>query len=132
MVSTIAGKVGVNTPADGVGVAASFANAVGIAVDNFGTVFVADSYAIRQVTAAGAVTTIAGLPPATGAIDGQGSGARFNNPQNVAVDGSGTIYVADAGNHLIRKITSARRDNDTGWKIGCRRHGRWCSQFCYV
>jgi sugar lactone lactonase YvrE len=109
VVSTIAGKVGVNTPVDGVGVAASFADPRGIAVDSSGTVFVADTGAstIRQVTPMGAVTTIAGSLPATGAVDGDGSMARFNNPQNVAVDGSGTIYVADTGNNLIRKITPA-------------------------
>lgn len=108
-VSTIAGKVGVNTPVDGVGIAASFANPQGIAVDSFGNVFVADmqASAIRQVTPVGAVTTIAGSLPATGATDGAGSVARFTNPQNVAVDGSGTVYVADAGNNLIRKITPA-------------------------
>jgi sugar lactone lactonase YvrE len=119
-VSTIAGKVGVNTAVDGVGVAASFANPVGIAVDNFGTVFVADmqASAIRQVTPAGAVTTIAGLLPATGAIDGDGSAARFTDPQNVAVDGTGTIYVADAGNNLIRKITPAGVTTTLAGKAG--------------
>ena len=108
-VSTLAGKVGVNSPVDGVGVAASFADPRGIAVDNFGNVFVADVKAntIRQVTPVGAVTTIAGSLPATGAVDGDASASRFTNPQNVAVDGSGTIYVADAGNSLIREITAA-------------------------
>jgi sugar lactone lactonase YvrE len=109
VVSTLAGKVGVNTPMDGVGVAASFADPRGIAVDGSGTVFVADAGAstIRQVTPMGAVTTIAGSLPAIGAVDGDGSMTRFNNPQNVAVDGSSTIYVADTGNNLIRKITPA-------------------------
>jgi sugar lactone lactonase YvrE len=119
-VSTIAGKVGVNTPVDGVGVAASFAFPGGIAVDNFGTVFVADVQAntIRQVTPVGAVTTIAGSLPATGAVDGDGSAARFTNPQNVTVDGSGTIYVADAGNNLIRRITPAGVTTTLAGKAG--------------
>src|SRR6266700_1985560 len=38
--------------------------------------------------------------------DGSGSGARFNSPAGVAVDGSGNLYVADTANHTIRKITS--------------------------
>ena len=119
-VSTIAGNVGVNTPVDGVGVAASFADPRGIAVDSSGTVFVADTGAstIRQVTPMGAVTTIAGSLPAIGAVDGDGSVARFNSPQNVAVDGSGTIYVADAGNNLIRKITPAGVTTTLAGKAG--------------
>jgi sugar lactone lactonase YvrE len=119
-VSTIAGKVGVNTPVDGVGVAASFGGFGGIAVDNLGTVFVADRAAstIRKVTPVGEVTTIAGSLPATGAIDGVGPAARFNNPQNVAVDGSGTIYVADAGNNLIRKITPTGATTTLAGKSG--------------
>ena len=40
-----------------------------------------------------------------GAIDGQGNSARFNAPDLLAVDGSGNVYVADSGNHTIRKIT---------------------------
>ena len=119
-VSTIAGNVGVNTPVDGVGVAASFADPRGIAVDSSGTVLVADTGAstIRQVTPTGAVTTIAGSLPAIGAVDGDGSMARFNSPQNVAVDEFGTIYVADAGNNLIRKITPAGVTTTLAGKAG--------------
>ncbi len=51
-------------------------------------------------------TTLAGLPEAgLGAIDGTGSAARFNEPCGVAVDRSGNLYVAEAGNHTIRKVT---------------------------
>ena len=109
VVSTLAGTGRRQYRSDGVGVTASFADPQGIAVDKSGTVFVADAQAnaIRQVTPVGVVTTIAGLLPATGDVDGVGSAARFNNPQNVAVDQSGTIYVADGGNNLIRKVTAA-------------------------
>ncbi|MCC7327600.1 MAG: hypothetical protein IT521_12445 [Burkholderiales bacterium] len=119
-VSTIAGNVGVATPMDGVGVAASFADPRGITVDNFGTVFVADRAAstIRKVILESEVTTIAGSLPATGAIDGVGPAARFAYPKNVAVDGSGTIYVADAGNNLIRKITSSGVTTTLAGKAG--------------
>ena len=47
---------------------------------------------------------LAGNP---GTVDGSGSVARFNSPAAVAVDGSGNLYVADYGNHTIRKITPA-------------------------
>jgi hypothetical protein len=44
-------------------------------------------------------------PPAQSSGDGSGNAARFYRPQGVAVDGSGNVYVADSGNHTIRKIT---------------------------
>ena len=51
------------------------------------------------------VTTLAGSG-SVGSANGTGTAASFNNPYGVAVDGSGTVYVADTYNHLIRKITS--------------------------
>ena len=50
-------------------------------------------------------TTLAGAAGSPGSADGTGSEARFRYPFGVAVDGSGTIYVADFANHTIRKIT---------------------------
>src|SRR5207249_9033527 len=43
------------------------------------------------------------MPLQPGSADGAGSGARFNKPFDVAVDIAGNIYVADYGNHTIRK-----------------------------
>lgn len=70
--------------------------------------FVADSrnHTIRKVTAAGVVTTLAGSPGATGVVDDTGSAARFNNPQGIVALG-GDLYVADTGNHTVRKVTAA-------------------------
>ena len=51
----------------------------------------------------GAVTTVAGDGTA-GFVDGPGASARFDNPQGIAVDSSGMIYVADTGNNRIRRI----------------------------
>src|SRR5437667_73792 len=42
-----------------------------------------------------------------GSVDGMGSSARFAGPSGVAVDSAGNIYVADYGNHTIRKVTPA-------------------------
>lgn len=53
----------------------------------------------------GLVTTLAGSPGTLGWADGTGVAASFNNPSGVAVGGFGTVYVADAGNSMIRKIT---------------------------
>ena len=81
-----------------------FNSPYGVAVDANGNVYVADSdnHCIRKVTAAGEVTTLAGS--SQGYADGAGTAARFDYPTGVAVDASGTVYVADY-NNLIRKIT---------------------------
>ena len=107
VVSTLAGAVGVSGIADGTGSAARFNFPVGIAVDGAGNVFVADSknFTIRKVTPAGVVSTFAGAPFQIGSTDGAGSAARFFLPYGLAIDGAGILYVADAGNHTIRKIT---------------------------
>ena len=52
-------------------------------------------------------TTLAGAAQVSGSSDGTGTGARFYLPQGVAVDSSGTIYVADCRNSTIRKVTPA-------------------------
>jgi sugar lactone lactonase YvrE len=50
------------------------------------------------------ITTIAGSPLQAGSANGVGTNARFNSPNGIAIDQLGTIYVADEGNHIIRKI----------------------------
>jgi len=54
-----------------------------------------------------AFTNLAGLPGVTGADDGTGAAARFQNPEGATVDALGNVYVVDHGNHTIRKITPA-------------------------
>jgi sugar lactone lactonase YvrE len=79
-----------------------------VAVDGSGNVYVADTgnSVIRKITPDGVVTTFAGSPLQVAFGDGIGSAARFASPVGVAVDGSGNVYVADAGpNNAIRKIT---------------------------
>lgn len=90
--------------ADGVGSAAQFNGPKGLAVDNAGNVFVADynNHKIRKITSSGVVTTIAGT--SAGFADGSGSTAQFNYPSAVALNSSGSIFVADTANSKIRKI----------------------------
>lgn len=52
-------------------------------------------------------TTVAGQSEQPGSADGQGTAARFNHPQGIELDPSGNLFVADTGNHTIRKITPA-------------------------
>jgi sugar lactone lactonase YvrE len=76
-------------------------------VDGIGNVYVAGNVdnTIRKITPGGLVTTFAGSAGQRGSSDGTGSDARFNNPNGVAADGRGNIYVADSDNNTIRKIT---------------------------
>ncbi len=92
----------VSTPAD------NAVRLLGVAVDSAGNIYAVDyNSTIRKITPNGVVTTLAGRAEVTGSADGPGSVARFNNPQGVAVDGAGNVYVADWANHTIRKITPA-------------------------
>jgi sugar lactone lactonase YvrE len=92
---------------DGGGQAARFNQPRKIAIDHSGNLFVADTgnSTIRKITPDGATSTFAGFPSATGSSDGRRELARFNRPAGIAVDSQGNVYVADAGNHTIRKIT---------------------------
>ena len=105
VVTTLAGST---TPgaADGTGSAASFFHPTGVAVGPSGNIYVADysNNEIREVTPNGVVTTLAGTTT-SGYADGTGSSASFFNPAGVAVDASGTLYVADGLNNEIRKVT---------------------------
>ncbi len=105
--TTLAGTAGESGSQDGTGAAARFHDPFDVTVDGSGNVFVADrtNHSIRKITAAGVVTTFAGRAGAPGAANGSGASARFSNPQGVASDSAGNIYVADTGNHTIRKIT---------------------------
>ncbi len=110
VVSTLAGSppacLNCYGSADGIGSAASFYGPAGVAVDQAGNVYVTDSQnnTIRKVTAAGAVTTLAGRPPHPANVDGPGNEAVVNNPGGVAADRGGNVYVADYGNNTIRKL----------------------------
>lgn len=95
--------------ADGIGAAAMFKHPQGVAVDAAGNVYVADTanHTVRKISPVGAVTTLAGVAGSAGNVDGSAADARFSEPYGVAVDGGGNVYVADTGNHTIRKISPA-------------------------
>jgi len=108
-VTTIAGRSGVYGSSDGMGTAAQFGGIYAMAVDASGTVFATDSSndTVRKITPDGVVTTFAGSPGIRGSADGTGSTARFFDPRGIAVDQNGNVYVVDASNYTIRKITPA-------------------------
>ncbi len=107
-VSTLAGVAGQTGAINGSGSAALFDGPNGVAVDHSGNVYVADTgnHLIREITSDGNVSTLAGNGKA-GYLDATGTAAEFNSPSGVAVDSQGNVYVADTGNSVIRKITSA-------------------------
>lgn len=106
-VSTIAGTAYMTGSADGTGTAARFLAPGSMALDTSGNLYIADSSArtIRKlVLSSGAVTTLAGSFGMIGSVDGTGTNALFGGPQGLSLDGSGNLFVADRGNHSIRKI----------------------------
>jgi sugar lactone lactonase YvrE len=106
-VTTLAGAFGLAGSDDGIGSDARFNAPLGLALDPFGDLYVADTgnNTIRRVVvSSGTVTTIAGSPGVAGSADGFGTAARFAVPAGLALDGAGNLYVADENNATIRKI----------------------------
>ncbi len=91
---------------DGLGADARFHGPVGLAIDTADNLYVAEyqSCTIRKITPTGQVSTLAGQL-AAGFADGQGSSASFDHPVGLAIDTTGNLYVADANNKRIRKVT---------------------------
>jgi sugar lactone lactonase YvrE len=93
---------------DGTGTAARFNQPYAITMDAAGNFYIGDriNHAIRKMTAAGVVTTLAGNGTAGDQL-GTGNAAMFNEPLGVAADAAGNIFVADYINHKIKKVTPA-------------------------
>lgn len=106
--STLAGAV-TSGSLDGPGQAARFHLPQGVAAHPDGSVLVSDTenHVIRRIAKQSeqwTVATIAGIPGVSGAEDGPGAQARFNNPAGIAVSTNGIAYVADEANNTIRKL----------------------------
>jgi sugar lactone lactonase YvrE len=80
----------------------------GIVADKAGNLYISDqgNHVIRKIDPSGNVTTLAGTGT-SGNTDGPSATASFNMPEGIVIDAGGTIYIADRGNHNIRKITPA-------------------------
>ncbi|WP_208724827.1 hypothetical protein, partial [Leptospira yasudae] len=95
---------------DGTGLNAGFGRITGIVMDSTGNLFVSDDNTVRKITSNGVVTTFAGAISSygidtTGYVNGVGTAARFNQLFGIAIDSADNLYVADAFNNVIRKIT---------------------------
>ena len=109
VVSTFAGTPLVAGVINATGTAARFNGPVGMAIDVANNLYVTDWFGntIRKITPAGVVTTVAGLAGTPSLADGTGTAARFRSPAGIATDATSTLYVADSGNNIVRKITPA-------------------------
>lgn len=122
VVTTLAGLGWQHGLTDGTGTNAMFNYPQGIAADAAGNLYIADTAnnSIRKLAPVGASwasSTIAGTsvadPRGTGSADGTNGAAQFYQPQGIAVDSSGNLFVADSYNGTIRKIAPV----GTNWVV---------------
>ena len=110
-IRTIAGNGSRGHSGDGgLAVQAQLAAPVGVALDSNGILYIADWHnnRIRRVDTSGTITTIAGIGPGTfGGDNGPAQLANLYNPQDVAVDGSGNVYIADLSSGRIRQVNTS-------------------------
>jgi len=119
-VSVLAGNPETFGSADGTGTNAFFNSPVGLALAPDGSLFVSDAnnFTLRKVTPAGVVTTIAGAAGQDGSADGPALSARFGKPAELALAPNGTLYVADAAHHTIRRLTPDGRVSTIAGLVG--------------
>jgi uncharacterized protein (TIGR03437 family) len=111
VITTVAGSGIFGSTGDGgPAVQASLNEPRGVAVDDAGNLYIADTrnHRIRRVSPDGVITTVAGSGlPGDGGDGGQAASAGLNFPTGLAVDAAGDLYIADTGNHRLRKLTTA-------------------------
>lgn len=109
-ISTVAGTRTAGPKGDGGrAVDAELKSPYGIAVDSLGTVYISDhgNHRIRKVTTDGKISTVAGNgSPSHKGDGGPAVSAQVSSPRDIAVDSTGAVYLADTGNHRVRKITA--------------------------
>jgi trimeric autotransporter adhesin len=110
IITTVAGNGLFGYSGDGGPAASARLAPAAVAVDSAGSIYTADegNSAVRKVSAAGTITTIAGNgSPGYSGDGGPAVNAQLNDPRGVAVDNSGNLYIADTGNRVIRKVSAA-------------------------
>jgi uncharacterized protein (TIGR03437 family) len=107
-ISTVAGTGAVGFSGDeAAATAAQLAAPSGIAVEDAGNLYIADTgnHRIRLVTADGVIHTIAGIGgPGFSGDSGPALSAQLNLPAGLTLDGSGALYIADSGNQRVRRL----------------------------
>ncbi|MFH9236594.1 RICIN domain-containing protein [Streptomyces anulatus] len=109
-ISTVAGTGTAGFSGDGGPAAKAQLNyPLGVAVDSTGALYICDhrNSRVRKVTADGNISTVAGSAAAGFKGDGEPAvSAQLKTPYGLAVDGADELYIADAGNHRVRKVAS--------------------------
>ena len=112
IITTIAGSGSSNYTGDGgPATSAGIYEPQGVALDNAGNLYFADFYhhAIRKIGAAsGVITTVAGNgTQGFGGDGGSATSAQLNYPEGISLDSAANLYIADSGNHRVRKVDAA-------------------------
>jgi sugar lactone lactonase YvrE len=106
---TVAGTTKAEVP-DGLAISTKLQNPQGIAVDESGNIYIADTWnhVVRKVSTDGRIKTVAGIMNQSGYGGDRepATSAKLNNPNDVAIDSNGNIYISDGGNHVIRKLNA--------------------------
>ena len=108
IITTVAGNGSTVHSGDGGVATAAGMMPVAIAVDAAGNLYIADHAGsrIRRVGVNGIITTVAGTGiRGYGGDGGPGVAAKLSDPSDVDVDAAGNVYIADVGNHRVRKLT---------------------------
>ncbi len=104
LISTVAGGGVPLTPAAAAN--AGIGSPAGIAADAIGNVYFSSGHAVYKVDSSGTLARVAGGgTPGYSGDSGQGTAARLHQPQGLALDGGGNLYIADTGNNVIREVT---------------------------
>ncbi|MCD6012195.1 MAG: repeat containing protein [Flavipsychrobacter sp.] len=110
-ISTFAGTGASSYSGDGgQATAATFIGTSGITVDGTGNVYFADvtNHRLRMINTSGIISTVAGTGTAGyGGDGGPATAALLNAPYGVLADAAGNVYIAEAGNHRVRKIDAS-------------------------
>ena len=108
-ITDVAGTALTAGSTDGAATPALFNGPTALTHDAAGVLYVADTgnHTIRRIAVDGTVSTLAGSAGMAGSADGTGSAARFSQPSGIALGPDGDLYVADRGNHRIRRVTTA-------------------------
>ena len=111
IITTVAGTGAAAYAGDGgVATAAALNGPQDIAIDRSGDIFIADTYnaTIRRVDGKGVITTFAGSEPGLGGDGGPATSALINIPSALAIAADGAVYISDAGNSRIRRVSTNR------------------------